>query len=73
MDISKQLDADVQKVLKSFEISQWSHKPNFDLIKNLPIVTREDLRRIKMEPLFYMAKTSGSTGEAVTLQKSYQD
>ena len=73
MDISKQLDADVQKVLKSFEISQWSHKPNFDLIKNLPIVTREDLRKIKMEPLFYMTKTSGSTGEAVTLQKSYQD
>ena len=73
MDISKQLDIDVQKVLKSFEISQWSHKPNFDLIKNLPIVTREDLRKIKMEPLFYMTKTSGSTGEAVTLQKSYQD
>ena len=73
MDVSKQLDIDVQKVLKSFEISQWSHKPNFDLIKNLPIVTREDLRKIKMEPLFYMAKTSGSTGEAVTLQKSYQD
>lgn len=73
MDVSKQLDIDVQKVLKSFEISQWSHKPNFDLIKNLPIVTREDLRKIKMEPLFYIAKTSGSTGEAVTLQKSYQD
>ena len=73
MDVSKQLDIDVQKVLKSFEVSQWSHKPNFDLIKNLPIVTREDLRKIKMEPLFYIAKTSGSTGEAVTLQKSYQD
>ena len=73
MDISKQLDIDVQKVLKSFEISQWSHKPNFDLIKNLPVITRQDLRKIKMEPLFYVAKTSGSTGEAVTLQKTYQD
>jgi len=73
MDISKQLDEDVQKVLKSFEISQWSHKPNFNSISNLPILTREDLRKIKMEPLFYMTKTSGSTGEPVTIQKSYQD
>lgn len=73
MDISKQLDEDVQKVLKSFEISQWSHKPNFNSISNLPIVTREDLRNIKMEPLFYMTKTSGSTGEPVTIQKTYQD
>ena len=73
MDISKQLDADVQKVLRSFEISQWSHKPNFNLISNLPIVTREDLRKIKMDTLFYVTKTSGSTGEAVTIQKSYQD
>ena len=73
MDILKQLDIDVQKVLKSFEISQWSHKPNFDIIKNSPVITREDLRKIKMEPLFYIAKTSGSTGEPLTVQKSYQD
>lgn len=73
MDISKQLNEDVQKVLKSFEVSQWSHKTNFDLIKNLPIITREDFRKIKQQPGFYLSKTSGSTGEPVTIQKSYQD
>ena len=73
MEISKQLDIDVQKVLKSFEISQWSHKPNFDLIKNLPVMTREDFRKIKQQPGLYVSKTSGSTGEPVTIQKNYQD
>jgi phenylacetate-CoA ligase len=73
MEISKQLDIDVQNVLISFEISQWSHKPNFDLIKNSPVITREDFRKIKQQPGFYMSKTSGSTGEPVTIQKTYQD
>jgi phenylacetate-CoA ligase len=73
MDISKQLDIDVQRVLKNFELSQWSHKPNFDLISNLPIISRSDFRRIKQQPGFYLSKTSGSTGEPVTIQKTYQD
>ena len=73
MDISKQLDIDVQRVLKNFEQSQWIHKPNFDLISNLPVITRADFRKIKQQPGFYMSKTSGSTGEAVTIQKTYQD
>lgn len=73
MDISKQLDIDVQKVLKSFEISQWSHKPNFDLVKNIPVITREDFRKIEQPKGFFISKTSGSTGEPVTIQKTYQD
>jgi phenylacetate-CoA ligase len=73
MEISNQLDNDVQRVLKSFEISQWSHNPNFNSISKLPVITREDLRKIKMEPLFFISKTSGSTGEPVTIQKTYQD
>jgi phenylacetate-CoA ligase len=73
MEILKQLDTDVQKVLKSFEISQWSHKPNFDLIKNSPVITREDFRKIKQQPGIFLSKTSGSTGEPVTIQKTYQD
>jgi phenylacetate-CoA ligase len=71
--MANQLDNDVQKILKSFEISQWSHKPNFNSISNLPILTREDLRKIKMDNLLYKTKTSGSTGEPVTIQKTYQD
>jgi phenylacetate-CoA ligase len=73
MEISKQLDTDVQKVLKSFELSQWSHKPNFGLIKNSPVITREDFRKIKQQPGIFLSKTSGSTGEPVTIQKTYQD
>ena len=73
MDISKQLDIDVQRVLKNFEQSQWIHKPNFNLISNLPVITRADFRKIKQQPGFYMSKTSGSTGEAVTIQKTYHD
>jgi len=73
MAILNQLDNDVQKVLRSFEISQWSHKPNFDLVKNLPVINREDFRKIKQQPGFYISKTTGSTGEPVTIQKSYQD
>lgn len=73
MDISKQLDIDVQRVLKNFEQSQWTHKPNFDLIKNLPVITRSDFRKIEQQTGFYMSKTSGSTGEAVTIQKTYHD
>lgn len=73
MAILNQLDNDVQKVLRSFEISQWSHKPNFDLVKNLPIINREDFRKIKQPKGFFMSKTSGSTGEPVTIQKTYQD
>lgn len=73
MDISKQLDIDVQRVLNNFEQSQWTHKPNFNLISNLPVITRVDFRKIKQQPGFYMSKTSGSTGEAVTIQKTYHD
>jgi len=73
MDISKQLDADVQRVLRNFEQSQWTHKPNFDLIKNLPVITREDFRKIEQQQGFYTSKTSGSTGESVIIQKTYHD
>jgi phenylacetate-CoA ligase len=73
MEISNQLDIDVQMILKSFEVSQWSHKTNFDLVKNLPVITREDFRKIKQQPGLYTSKTSGSTGESVIIQKTYQD
>lgn len=73
MEFSKQLDIDVQRVLKSFEISQWKHKTNFDLISNLPVINREDIKKVKQQPGFYTSKTSGSTGEPVTIQKTYAD
>jgi phenylacetate-CoA ligase len=73
MDISKQLNTDVKKVLDSFEKTQWIHKPNFASISNLPVITRSDFRKIKQKPGIYTSKTSGSTGESVTIEKTYQD
>lgn len=48
MEFSGQLVKDIKTLLNYFEYSQWTFKPNFDLIANLPIITRDDLRNIKM-------------------------
>lgn len=73
MAVLNQIDIDVYQLLKQFEKSQWKHKPNFNLVSNLPIITREDLRTIEMDKGFYTTKTSGSTGEPVTISKTYND
>ena len=53
--------------------SQWNFKPNFDFIKNFKIMTRQDLQNLKMPKLLYKCKSSGSTGEPVTVEKTYSD
>ena len=73
MDFSGQIVKDVKTLLNYFEYSQWTFKPNFDLVANLPIVTRDDLRNTKMVKGLYTKKTSGSTGEPVTIEKYYSD
>ena len=73
MSGNSKLDIDVKRVLDGFEKTQWRHKPNFFLINKMPIISRQDLRKIEMEKGYYMSKTSGSTGEPVTIQKSYLD
>ena len=69
----EKFESDVKNVLDSFDRTQWNHRANYQRIKNLPILTREDLRKIDMKPDFYMSKTSGSTGEPITVQKTYAD
>jgi len=69
----EKLETDVKRILESFDRTQWTHRVNFNLIKNLPILTREDLRKINMRPDFYASKTSGSTGEPVSIEKTYAD
>jgi phenylacetate-CoA ligase len=57
--------------LKNIEDNQWVNK-KIEII-NSPILTREDLRGIEMNKDFYTTKTSGSTGEPLTIGKTYFD
>lgn len=67
-------DVDVAKdLLRIFEESQWKHKPNFDLIKNYPILTRPELQKMPMKKGLYACRSSGSTGEPVIVQKYAHD
>lgn len=63
----------VKELLDKFESSQWNHLPKYKLILDLPILTREDLRNLKMEKGVHKSKTSGSTGEPVSIEKSFSD
>lgn len=70
---NQQIVNDVLRLLDLFEITQYkAHKIKSEMIDG-PIITREDLRNIKMEKGVYNSKTSGSTGEPVTVEKSYHD
>ena len=65
-----------QNIIKLFNYlsqSQWDHQTNFESINKLPITTREDLRKTEMKKGFYACTTSGSTGETLTVQKTYLD
>lgn len=53
--------------------SQWTSTPNFDLVSKYKVMTRDDLRQISQSPGIYTSKTSGSTGEQVSVEKYYED
>lgn len=64
---------ELARLLKVFETSQYNHRPDFSLVKNFPILTRQHLQTMKMEKGFFRASTSGSTGEPVTVEKTLAD
>lgn len=64
---------DVKRLLEMFEITQYKvHKIKPEFISG-PIITRDDLRNIKMDKGLFETKTSGSTGEPIVVQKTYDD
>ena len=67
------INNNVKKLLDILEESQWNHKVNYDYLKNFKVMTREDLRKAKMRKDFSHTKTSGSTGEPVTVAKTSLD
>jgi phenylacetate-CoA ligase len=70
----KELNEYVKALVQQMDKWQWEGRViDKELITFDKILTREDLRNLKMEPLLYSTKTSGSTGEPVTIQKTYED
>jgi phenylacetate-CoA ligase len=63
----------VAALLKIVEKTQFTHIPKLDLIKSLPIMTRRDLQTKNMPKGAYTCRTSGSTGEPVTIEKTHMD
>ena len=69
----EKIDKDVKDLLNYLEKSQWMFVPNFMSVSSLKIMTRDDLRKVEMKDDVGVNKTSGSTGEPVTVGKSYTD
>jgi phenylacetate-CoA ligase len=69
----EKIDKDVKDLLNYLEKSQWVFVPNFMSVSSLKIMTRDDLRKVEMKDDVGVNKTSGSTGEPVTVGKSYAD
>jgi phenylacetate-CoA ligase len=63
----------VQHLLDIFEESQWNHVVNFEYASSFNIMTRSDLRNLKMKKHLCSTRTSGSTGESVTVEKTILD
>ena len=66
-------DKDISYLLNYLEESQWTFKPDFDSLIGIKIMSRDELRNIEMSGDIGISKTSGSTGEPVTVGKSYRD
>jgi phenylacetate-CoA ligase len=67
------LEDHVKILLTQMELTQW-RKPNVNpLFFQSKIMTRENLRNVKMGKGYFETRTSGSTGEPVTISKSFQD
>lgn len=60
-------------LLAELDKSQWNYKPEVKHLANFPIMTRSDLQKTKMKKGFFKTSTSGSTGQPVTVEKSYMD
>lgn len=66
------LELEIKKILDKFDESQWKDRVVPDLSK-YPILTREDLQNMNMEPGVFSTKTSGSTGVPVKIEKTIGD
>lgn len=71
---NNKLNEDVKTLLQQMDKWQWEKRTiKKEMITFDKVLTREDLRNLEMEPLLFTTKTSGSTGEPVTINKTYSD
>lgn len=70
--LSERFKSDLILLDKALEESQWQQIHYLEN-KNDNIIDRAQLRKVKMKKGFYSTSTSGSTGEPVTIEKTYQD
>jgi phenylacetate-CoA ligase len=73
MEILEKIGIDIKNLSDYLEKSQWEYQPDFRSLNQYPIIKREDLRSVRMDKHFYTVRTSGSTGEPLVLQKTYDD
>jgi len=67
------ITSETLSLIDKLNASQWDHTPNFDLIKDRPIISRSQLNHTPMRPGLFCVRTSGSTGEPITVQKTIDD
>jgi phenylacetate-CoA ligase len=67
------INKDIIDLLDYLEKSQWDFIPNFISLLDTKVITRDDLRKVEMKNDVDVSKTSGSTGEPVSVGKSYKD
>lgn len=73
MEILKRIELDSKILYDHLERSQWTHRPDFTSLEKYSVTTKDDIRSMKMNKHFYTVRTSGSTGEPLILEKTYQD
>lgn len=64
---------DIKELFLYLMKSQWSSIPDISLVDQYPILTKDEFRKIDQEKGLYTSKTSGSTGEQVSVEKYYED
>ena len=70
--MSGNLENNVKNLLDVLDKTQWKEikTPN---LSSYPVLTREILQTMKMQPGVSTVKTSGSTGIPVKVEKTYDD
>lgn len=62
----------VYNLLQDIELNQYRPRNFSALIPDVPVLTREALRKIKVDKSGVFSTSSGSTGQPVTVQKSFK-
>jgi phenylacetate-CoA ligase len=73
MEIFKRITLESKILHDHLEKSQWNHVVDFKSLEKYSIISKDDIRSKKMDKGFYTVRTSGSTGEPLILEKTYQD